>query len=100
MSLSTHVLDLVRGVPAAYVPVRLEHRQQAGWAPVADGLTDVDGRWRVSEPVPPGIYRWVFEPGGQHFFPEIPIVFTVGQEEHLHVPLLLSAFGYSTYKGS
>jgi 5-hydroxyisourate hydrolase len=99
-SLSTHVLDLVRGMPGAGLPVRLERRRPDGWAPVAAGYTDVDGRWRADEPVEPGVYRWVFHPGDDAFFPEIVIAFRVGQATRIHVPLLLSAYGYSTYKGS
>jgi 5-hydroxyisourate hydrolase len=101
MSLSTHVLDLVAGTPTAGMPVRLERRTPDGWVQVAAGLTDADGRWRVDEVGEPGCHRWIFEPGDDHFFPEISIVFTVGaQDGRLHVPLLLSAYGYSTYKGS
>ena len=99
MSLSTHVLDLVAGAPAAGLPVRLDHRGDNGWMEVARGSTDADGRWRYGDEPGPGVYRWLFEPSGQ-FFPEIAIVFVKRDEAHLHVPLLLSAFGYSTYKGS
>lgn len=99
MSLSTHVLDLVAGAPAAAVPVRLDRRGHEGWIEVARGTTDIDGRWRYGDDPGPGVYRWSFESPG-HFFPEIAIVFVKGDEPHLHVPLLLSAFGYSTYKGS
>jgi len=99
MSLSTHVLDLVAGAPVAGQPVHLERKDGPGWAPVAVGSTDADGRWRTDEVTPPGVYRWLF-PLERHFFPEITIVFTLDDEPHLHVPLLLSAFGYSTYKGS
>ncbi|NUT37670.1 MAG: hydroxyisourate hydrolase [Hamadaea sp.] len=100
MSLSTHVLDLTAGSPAAGMPVRLERLDDAGWVAVATGHTDADGRWRVDEASGPGSFRWVFAPGEGHFFPEIAIIFTAASDAHLHVPLLLSPFGYSTYRGS
>lgn len=99
-TLSTHVLDLVSGMPAAGMPVRLEQQQLGHWTQIATGHTDTDGRWRAAQPVVAGIYRWVFQPGDESFFPEITVAFRVGQTTHVHVPLLLSAYGYSTYRGS
>ncbi|OLB74875.1 MAG: hydroxyisourate hydrolase [Actinobacteria bacterium 13_2_20CM_2_71_6] len=103
MTLSTHVLDTTRGVPVRGVPVRLE-RDESGWVPVADGRTDDDGRLRVELPGP-GRYRLVFDTaahlGPDAFFPEITVAFQVTTpDRHLHVPLLLSPFGYTTYRGS
>jgi hydroxyisourate hydrolase len=108
MSLSTHVLDTGRGEPAAGVPVRLERRDGDGWLPVADGETDADGR--LHDFVPPadwtaGEYRLVFDTtaylGAGAFFPEVSVVFAVARpERHHHVPLLLSPYGYTTYRGS
>lgn len=108
MSLSTHVLDTVRGEPAAQVPVRLDRWDGTEWVPVAAGRTGADGRLR--DWVPDGAwragrYRLVFETAGylgaDAFFPEVPVVFAVADPaRHLHLPLLLSTFGYTTYRGS
>lgn len=100
MSLSTHVLDTARGIPAAGVPIRLE---SADRLLLAEGHTDLDGRLRFDE-VGTGRYRLVIDTaaylGPDAFFPEVAILFTVADERHHHVPLLLSPFGYSTYRGS
>jgi 5-hydroxyisourate hydrolase len=111
MSVSTHVLDTARGRPATGVPVTLSHRGPDGaWSVLGSGVTDVDGRVReLSEGgLAAGVYRLVFdtqkyfEAQGTHgFYPEVSVVFTVPDfGEHLHVPLLLSPFGYSTYRGT
>ncbi|MGH3881252.1 MAG: hydroxyisourate hydrolase [Actinophytocola sp.] len=105
MSLSTHVLDTSIGRPAAEVPVRLEARGDGGWRPVVDGRTDADGRvtgWGVEAA---GVYRLVFGTsdylGPDAFYPEVVVAFRIAEPaEHYHVPLLLSPFGYSTYRGS
>src|SRR5262249_9489862 len=107
-AISTHVLDSARGRPAVGVPVRLE------W--VDDGTvldsarTDEDGRVRALGPSKPGAggYRLGVDTGayfaatGQRgFYPEVVVTFTVtGDGEHYHVPVLLSPFAYSTYRGS
>ena len=105
MSVSTHVLDAVLGRPAAGVAVAL----YAGDRLLAVGTTDVDGRCRLTEdPTPTGPHRLVFGTGewfaGQGretFWPEVVLAFTVREPaEHHHVPLLLSPFAYSTYRGS
>lgn len=108
MSLSTHVLDTMRGEPAAGVPVTLQRLDPHGWAGVAEGVTDADGRlsrWLPVDELAVGRYRLRFDisayhgPGG--FFPEVTVVFDVTDPgRHLHVPLLLSPFGYTTYRGS
>lgn len=96
MSFSTHVLDTSRGLPVAGVPVRLETPAGA-----RDGVTDTDGRWRLDEPLTAGRHRLVLDTAfASGFFPEVVIVFTVADDRHHHVPLLLSPFGYSTYRGS
>lgn len=111
---STHVLDTARGGPAAGLLVRLERVTGRSASPfaeqVASGRTGPDGR--VSdlgpEQLPAGAYRLVFDTGGYlagqgepAFFPEVTVTFTVdGRQPHYHVPLLLSPFGYSTYRGS
>lgn len=108
MSLSTHVLDNATGEPARGVPVRLERRDGDGWKPVAAGRTDTDGRlreWVPDEAWGAGAYRLVFDTaahiGPDAFFPEVAVVFRVSDPgRHHHVPLLLSPFAYSTYKGS
>jgi 5-hydroxyisourate hydrolase len=100
MSLSTHVLDTARGVPAAGVPIRLETAERVL---VDQGSTDADGRLRFDD-AGPGRYRLVIDTaaylGPDAFFPEVAILFTVADARHHHVPLLLSPFGYSTYRGS
>ncbi|MFG2039370.1 hydroxyisourate hydrolase [Dactylosporangium sp. NPDC048998] len=100
MSLSTHVLDTARGIPAAGVPIRLE---TADHIFIGEGQTDLDGRLRW-EDVGTGRYRMVIDTaaylGPDAFFPEVAITFTIADACHHHVPLLLSPFGYSTYRGS
>jgi 5-hydroxyisourate hydrolase len=106
--ISTHILDTVTGDPARDVYVRLERRDTDGWLTVADGRTDGDGRLLFRVPVHDwraGGYRLLFhvEPylGGEAFFPEITVVFHVHDpDRHYHVPLLLSRYGYTTYRGS
>lgn len=109
MSISTHVLDTARGRPAAGVHVTLSHRKAGGeWSTIARVETDDDGRAEVSRgPVPRGEYRLEFASGDYFkasgtsgFYPEVSVVFVAADADmHLHVPLLLSPFGYSTYKG-
>ncbi len=101
MSLSTHVLDTARGEPAPGVPVRLERAGRE----VASGVTDADGRLRDwTGPLAPGTYRLVFDTGAYlgdgAFFPEVVVTFTLAGDRHYHVPLLLSPYGYTTYRGS
>lgn len=112
MSISTHVLDTSRGRPAAGVVVTLEQRQGVLWRKAGEGTTDAEGRasglWPGSAPPPPGCYRLGFEVaayfaglGVASFYPCVEITFTiVDGAEHHHVPLLLSPFGFSTYRGS
>jgi 5-hydroxyisourate hydrolase len=105
MSVSTHVLDAVLGRPAAGVTVQLLNDRGL----VAEGTTDADGRCRLTEePTAAGPHRLVFGTGpwfaGQDretFWPEVVLSFAVTDPaEHHHVPLLLSPFAYSTYRGS
>ena len=101
-TVSTHVLDTASGRPAAGVGVRLE---DATGAALAEGSTDADGRLRpLGGELAAGTYRIVFRTGDYlgpgAFYPEAVVVFRVAQDEHYHVPLLLSPFGYSTYRGS
>ncbi|NEK60074.1 hydroxyisourate hydrolase [Geodermatophilus sabuli] len=105
MSVSTHVLDAVLGRPAAGMAVRL----LAGEDLVAEGVTDADGRCRLTEAATgPGPHRLVFATGAwsagegrETFYPEVVLTFAVRDpDEHHHVPLLLAPFAYSTYRGS
>jgi 5-hydroxyisourate hydrolase len=105
--ITTHVLDIARGCPAAGVAVALERGPD--WTGVASGRTGDDGRiGELGSPGEPGLYRLRFDTaayleaaGMPAFFPEVTVQFTVERpEEHHHVPLLLSPFGYTTYRGS
>jgi 5-hydroxyisourate hydrolase len=109
MTLSTHVLDATTGRPAAGVGVLLERLATDGtWAAAEAGTTDGDGRLRLPSMISAGTYRITFASGdyfaGQGmatFYPEVIVTFRVTSEaEHYHVPLLLSPFAYSTYRGS
>lgn len=110
--ITTHVLDTARGIAARGVPVRLERHDGAGWAAVSAGATDADGRLRtLTAPgvLATGTYRLRFDTAAyfaalgvtEYFFPAAEIEFVVRDgAAHYHVPLLLSPFGYSTYRGT
>ncbi len=111
MSLSTHVLDAVRGRPAAGVAIRLEVTADVGWRLLAVARTDDDGRARdgLPETLAEGTYRLTFDTAAyfadqgvkEFFYPEVAVCFTVSDPgARHHVPLLLSPFAYSTYRGS
>nr|WP_205706877.1 hydroxyisourate hydrolase [Kineococcus vitellinus] len=107
--MSTHVLDAVAGAPAAGLALVLT---DAGGNLLASAVTDADGRARLAEDLPPGTCRlrfatgeWFAAAGREAFYPEVVVAFTAapvdaGGRAHLHVPLLLSPFAYSTYRGS
>ncbi|WP_188192849.1 hydroxyisourate hydrolase [Nonomuraea sp. SYSU D8015] len=101
MSFSTHVLNAVTGRPAAGVLVRLE--RDDGQV-LAEGRTDEDGRIKGWDTGGGGVRRVVFDTGAylpETFYPEVVIAFTVTDPaRHHHVPLLLSPYAYSTYRGS
>jgi hydroxyisourate hydrolase len=100
--ITTHVLDTAAGRPAQGVPVSLHARaQDGGWTQIGAADTDADGRVRAFDErrVDPGVYRLVFATGTP-FFDEVVVTFRVAGEDHLHVPLLLSPYGYSVYRGS
>jgi 5-hydroxyisourate hydrolase len=122
-AISTHVLDIAAGCPAAGMRVRLERVAAAGErsAPageeIAAASTDADGRIASLGPevVAPGTYRLIFDTGGylmrqrgdstggagaEAFFPEVTVTFMVADGDRYHVPLLMSPFGYSIYRGS
>lgn len=125
MTISTHVLDAAAGQPATGVSVTLSRRQADAegaapgdcWLEVESGRTDADGRYRFATDASPGEYRLIFATGAYFaarsaptFYPEVAVTFTVaggdgdgdGDENgaHFHVPLLLSPYAYSTYRGS
>jgi 5-hydroxyisourate hydrolase len=108
-AVTTHVLDAVTGLPAAGLVVRLSRDGPGGQA-LATGSTDADGRIARLGPgqLDAGEYRLTFDTGAwferlgrPSFYPRVSIVFSVdGASGHVHVPLLLSPFAYSTYRGS
>jgi len=101
MGISTHVLDTAKGRPAEGIGITLENDGGV----IARGVTNPDGRLKlIDDPPAAGTYRITFETGAYDpdgFFPRVVIEFTVREDaQHYHVPLLLSPFGYSTYRGS
>jgi 5-hydroxyisourate hydrolase len=101
-TLSTHVLDTAAGAPAKGIAVALESREGL---PLGEGVTDADGRVGSigTERLDAGDYVLRFDTGSyvDGFYPEVVVVFTVADpDQHYHVPLLLSPYGYSTYRGS
>lgn len=106
--LTTHVLDSSVGLPAAGVAVSLAWHLGDGADVVAEGVTDADGRLALGPSLlAPGTYALTFGTGAyfaargvESFYPSVTITFTVEGDRHLHVPLLLSPFAYSTYRGS
>ncbi len=113
--ITTHVLDTARGRPAAGVAVSLARRSGDAWAELARARTDANGR--VANLLPDGVkhpagtYRLRFDTGAYFasqeggggapsFYPFVEIVFEIRDAEHYHVPLLVSPFGYTTYRGS
>ena len=112
MSISTHILDTALGRPAAEVPVTLAFMANDSWSLINEAVTDADGRCKhllpSTQPLQPGIYRVHFETAAYYkrnrvegLYPYVEIVFTVSdKEQHYHIPLLLAANGYTTYRGS
>jgi 5-hydroxyisourate hydrolase len=115
-AITTHVLDTSIGRPAAGVGVVLERAVSSSeWHAIGRGETDGDGRVRTLAaefPLDPGLYKLVFDTrryfegrGLRAFYPTVTVTFDVTEDvvksqEHLHIPLLLSPFGYTTYRGS
>jgi 5-hydroxyisourate hydrolase len=111
VSISTHVLDTMRGTPAAGLDVELSRREPNGnWKSIGQAVTDSDGRVREfsEDDLEPGEYRLEFatqpyfdRSGLSAFYPQVTVVFNLEDpSENLHVPLLLSPFGYTTYRGT
>jgi 5-hydroxyisourate hydrolase len=110
--ISTHILDTTRGKPAANVPLRLETQDSSGsWSSLASARTDQDGRCAQLLPgdeLPPGVYRLVFDTASYFallaiapLYPVVEVTFQVRDgESQFHIPLLLSANAYTTYRGS
>lgn len=110
--ITTHILDTSRGRPASGVAVRLESESGDGWTVIGTAVTNDDGRAAALVPdgvrLPPGTYRLTFEVGVyfnahgvEAFYPRVHVVFlVVGTDRHYHVPLLISPYGYTTYRGS
>ncbi len=110
-AISTHVLDTARGRPAEGIAVTLWLRGEDGWVELARGATNADGR--IPDLLKPGAvteegtYRLRFAVGPYFdhqgiptFYPYVDVVFAIAPGQHYHVPLLLSPFGYATYRGS
>jgi 5-hydroxyisourate hydrolase len=110
--ISTHVLDTAKGKPAAGVPVRLDQQDSSGqWSTISAAQTDQDGRWGQltgGATLAEGVYRLTFDTASyfaaskqEGLYPAVEITFRVQSgESHYHIPLLLSANGYTTYRGS
>jgi 5-hydroxyisourate hydrolase len=109
--ISTHVLDLMRGCPANDVPVRLDREESGSWRLLGSAHTDRDGRCGQLLPrdeLSPGVYRLCFDTASYFrsqnilsLYPSVEVVFEVREgESQFHIPLLLNANGYTTYRGS
>jgi 5-hydroxyisourate hydrolase len=112
MGISTHILDTTLGQPATGVPIALARMTNNEWSPISDATTDQDGRCKhllpSTQSLQPGTYRVHFDTATYYkqrqldgLYPYVEIVFTVSDgEQHYHIPLLLTANGYTTYRGS
>ncbi|GAA5143988.1 hydroxyisourate hydrolase [Thalassotalea piscium] len=114
--ITTHVLDTTRGKPAKSLPITLFAQTANGWLEIASGVTNEDGRIAnlldKERVLDAGIYRMHFQTATYYennnetgFYPYVDIVFELDsashdRNSHYHIPLLLTAFGYSTYRGS
>lgn len=110
--LTTHVLDTAAGKPAAQLEVTLERHTDSGWQRIGKGRTNDQGRlddlYPAGRPLQTGTHRLIFATGDyfaarrqRTFYPRIELIFEIAAaDEHYHVPLLLSPFGYTTYRGS
>ena len=110
--ITTHVLDTSKGQPAEGIKISLQRPSaQDQWENITSGVTNSDGRvanfMSDDQVIEPGIYRMLFDTKSyfekyntKAFYPEVPVIFEITDTEHYHIPLLLSPFGYSTYRGS
>lgn len=111
ITLTTHILDTNSGKPADGVAISLHFLKDNDWKVLANGITNKDGR--ISDLVSAGdipgkgVYKMKFETGSyfrekgiKNFYPHVEITFEIDSDEHYHIPLLLSPFGYTTYRGS
>ena len=104
--ISTHVLDIKDGVGRANVPVTLSIQDDNSWTDIGSAMTEENGRvesFGEDIAVEEGVYKLTFDMSetGETFFPEIDVVFNVEDpEEHYHVPVIVSPYGYSTYRGN
>lgn len=109
--ITTHILDTSTGKPAKGVSIVLEQKLDGTWKKLAGGITNTDGR--ISDLLSPdtilkpGIYRMIFDTKSyfiaqqvKAFYPGITVEFEISDSSHYHLPLLLSPYGYSTYRGS
>jgi 5-hydroxyisourate hydrolase len=112
MGISTHILDTASGRPAAGVAITLARLINGVWSPISDSHTDADGRCKhllpPTQPLEPGTYRIHFATAAYYarqqlhgLYPYVEIAFVVSDgDQHYHIPLLLTANGYTTYRGS
>lgn len=110
--ITTHVLDTAKGIPASGISISLQRPLgEDKWENITSGITNSDGRvpdfLADDKIIAPGIYRMLFstkayfdKDGVKGFYPEVPVIFEINDTQHYHIPLLLSPFGYSTYRGS
>ncbi len=110
--ITTHVLDTTRGKPAANLAITLSQKTDSGWQVLSSGMTNQDGRiaglLNDDIKLAAGIYQMHFDTKSYFdannetgFYPYVDIVFELDDKgEHYHIPLLLTAYGYSTYRGS
>jgi 5-hydroxyisourate hydrolase len=103
-TISCHVLDTAAGRPVAGMEVVLDRAGGGGWQRLGSGVTDADGRVHELAPdgLSAGVHRLVFATSAASpFYPEVAVTFVVAAAgEHYHIPLLLSPYGYTTYRGS
>ena len=109
-SISSHILNTANGEPAAGIHVELTRMQNDQWLLISQSISNDDGRiaqFASAETLLLGTYRLRFllsdyftKDNVEAFFPYADIVFNIQQEQHYHIPLLLSPFGYTTYRGS
>ncbi|HZI87329.1 MAG TPA: hydroxyisourate hydrolase [Pyrinomonadaceae bacterium] len=112
-TISTHILDTARGKPANGVAVYLESQNtDETWEQLTHAWTDEEGRVKpfflLEEPLKGGTYRLVFDTESYFsaldsncFYPQVCVVFNIGDDpQHYHIPLLISPYGYSTYRGT